>query len=275
MTLKEKLRLLTTQKKGLLATNFYNLETLHGVLKAAFITNQPLILQLTRSSIEYMGLRTAVNLGRTGLDEFGVEGWIHLDHGDSIDLVQSCLDAGFDSVMIDGSELTFEENIKISKEVVKRAKSYHAHVEAELGYVAKLGQTHARQVFTQPDQAKIFVEETGVDSLAIAIGTAHGFYNEQPNLQFELLSEIHAYVHATLVLHGGSGVPAQQLKDAISRGICKINLATEIKDIFMKTLQANLKNTEEIDLRKVFPKATEKVTALVKEKLEIMKNDKL
>ena len=270
MKLKEKLQLLTRQKKGLLATNFYNLETLHGVLRAAAIVNQPLILQLTRSSIEYMGLNTAVVLGRTGLKEFGVEGWIHLDHGDSVDLVQACLDAGFDSVMIDGSELSFEENIKITKDVVKRAGSYHAHVEAELGYVAKLGQSHDQQIFTQPDQAKIFVDETGVDALAIAIGTAHGFYKEEPNLQFELLSKIRTHVQATLVLHGGSGVSAQQLKEAISRGICKINLATEIKNIFMKTLQEFLKNSDEIDLRKIFPKAMEKVTELTKNKLEIV-----
>ena len=270
MTLKEKLQLLTKQKKGLLATNFYNLETLHGVLKAACVTNQPIILQLTKSSIDYMGLKTAVNLARTGLEEFGVEGWLHLDHGDSVDLVQTCLDAGFDSVMIDGSELSFEENIDISKEVVKRARAYNAHVEAELGYVAKLGQSHSQKVFTQPDQAKKFVEETGVDALAIAIGTAHGFYKEEPNLQFEILSEIHNLVKATLVLHGSSGLPSRQIKEAILRGICKINLATEIKNIFMKTLRNSLRNMDEIDLRKVFPIATAKVTELVKEKLEII-----
>lgn len=272
MTLKEKLQLYTTQKKGLLATNFYNLETLHGVLKAASVTNQPIILQLTKSSIEYMGLKMAVNLTRTGLEEFGVEGWLHLDHGDSVDLVQACLDAGFDSVMIDGSELSFEENIDITRKVVNRARTYNAHVEAELGYVAKLGQSHSQKVFTQPDQAKKFVEETGVDALAIAIGTAHGFYKEEPSLQFEILSEIHNQVKATLVLHGSSGLPAQQIKEAILKGICKINLATEIKNIFMKTLRDSLRSTEEIDLRKVFPKATEKVTELVKEKLEIITN---
>ncbi|HEV8082977.1 MAG TPA: class II fructose-bisphosphate aldolase [Chitinophagaceae bacterium] len=272
MTLKEKLQLYTSQKKGLLATNFYNLETLHGVLKAACVTSQPIILQLTKSSIEYIGLKTAVNLARTGLEEFGVEGWLHLDHGNSVDLVQACLDAGFDSVMIDGSELSFEENIDITREVVNRARAYNVHVEAELGYVAKLGQSHSQKVFTQPDQAKKFVEVTGVDALAIAIGTAHGFYKEEPRLQFKILSEIHNQVKATLVLHGSSGLPAQQIKEAISKGICKINLATEIKNIFMKTLRDSLRNTEEIDLRKVFPKATGKVTELVKEKLEIITN---
>ncbi len=272
MTIKEKLHSFAEQKRGLLATNFYNVETLHGVLKAAADTQQPLILQLTRSSIDYMGLQTAVNLARTGLKEFGVEGWIHLDHGDSVELVQRCLDVGFDSVMIDGSELPFKENITVTKEVVKRAKAYNAHVEAELGYVAKLEQSHTKKVFTQPEQAREFVNKTGVDALAIAIGTAHGFYKQEPELQFDLISAIHESIPATLVLHGSSGVPARDIREAISRGICKINLATEIKNIFMKTLQEILKNTEEIDLRKVFPKATENVTQLVKEKLLIVEN---
>lgn len=275
MKLKEKLKQFTSEGRGILATNFYNLETLHGVLRAAADLNEPLILQLTQSSIDYMGLDTAVALGRTGLKDFGVEGWIHLDHGGSVDLAQRCLDAGFDSVMIDGSELPFEENVKITRDVVERAKSYGAHVEAELGYVAKLGQSHTGQGFTQPAEAKIFVEETGIDALAVAVGTAHGFYKKDPELQLDLLSEIKEITAATLVLHGGSGVPEAQLKAAISRGICKVNLATEIKNIFMKTLQEQLQQNEEIDLRKVFPKATAQITQLVKGKLEIVKNDKL
>jgi fructose-bisphosphate aldolase class II/tagatose 1,6-diphosphate aldolase GatY/KbaY len=274
MKIKNKLHQFTKEGRGLLATNFYNLETLHGVLKAAADLNEPLILQLTKSSIEYMGLETAVAMGRLGMKEFGVEGWIHLDHGGSVQLVQSCLDAGFDSVMIDGSELSFEENVKITKEVVKRAKSYGAHVEAELGYVAKLGQSHEQQGFTQPQEAKAFVEETGVDALAVAIGTAHGFYKQEPKLQLDLLSSISEITPATLVLHGGSGVPGEQLQAAISRGICKVNLATEIKNIFMTTLQDLLKNNAEIDLRKVFPQATAEITKLVKGKLEIVKNNK-
>jgi fructose-bisphosphate aldolase class II/tagatose 1,6-diphosphate aldolase GatY/KbaY len=208
------------------------------------------------------------------MKEFGVEGWIHLDHGRSVQLVQSCLDAGFDSVMIDGSELSFEENVKITKEVVKRAKSYGAHVEAELGYVAKLGQSHEPQGFTQPQEAKAFVEETGVDALAVAIGTAHGFYKQEPKLQLDLLSNISEITPSTLVLHGGSGVSGEQLQAAISRGICKVNLATEIKNIFMMTLQDLLKNNAEIDLRKVFPQATAEITKLVKGKLKIVKNNK-
>lgn len=274
MKLKERLASFTAQKRGLLATNFYNLETLHGVLGAAKQLDEPLILQLTKSSIDYMGLNTAVALGRQGLEQFGVEGYIHLDHGGSVELAQRCLDAGFDSVMIDGSELPFKENISITKEVVKRAQSYGAHVEAELGYVAKLGQSHEENAFTQPDEAKTFVEETGVDALAVAIGTAHGFYKAEPKLQIELLQAIASVTPATLVLHGGSGVPVEQVQKAISNGICKVNVATEIKNIFMQTLQKLLRDNKEIDLRKVFPLATAQITELVSGKLKMVQNEK-
>lgn len=272
MKLKEKLREFTNLKKGLLATNYYDLETLHGVLQAAADTKQPVILQLTQSSIDYMGLKTAVNLGRNGLEEFGVEGWIHLDHGGSVELVQRCLDAGFDSVMIDGSELPYEENVRLTQEVVERAKRYDAHVEAELGYVAKLGQAHDHSGFTQPDEAAAFVEETGVDALAVAIGTAHGFYKQEPKLDIDLLRRIAEKTAATLVLHGSSGVPHHQVQQAISNGICKVNLATEIKNIFMASLKDELTHNQDIDLRKVFPKATCKITELVKTKFQMVGN---
>lgn len=273
MGIKETLRKFTAQRRGLLATNYYNVETLHGLLRAASEENEPLILQLTNSSIEYMGLNTAVNLGRSGLEQFNVNGWIHLDHGGSVELVHRCLDAGFDSVMIDGSELSFKENVRITQQAVKLAREYGVHIEAELGFVAKLGQSTKGAGFTQPKEAKLFVEETGVDALAIAIGTAHGFYKSEPKLQLELLEKIARVTPSTLVLHGSSGVPHNQVREAISRGICKINLATEIKNVFMKTLQSQLRGNEEIDLRKVFPVATNEVTALVKDKLRMVKNE--
>ena len=272
MTIKEQLTTFTNNHRGLLATNFYNVETLHGVLQAAADLDEPIILQLTKSSIDYLGLETAVNLGRTGLKQFGVTGWIHLDHGGSVELAQRCLDAGFDSVMIDGSELPFDENIKITSEVVKRAEKYNAHVEAELGYVAKLGQEHGSKGFTQPQEAKEFVESTGVDALAIAIGTAHGFYKQEPNLDIELLKQIKEVTPSTLVLHGSSGVPHSQVQEAITNGICKVNLATEIKNIFINTLKKELPESDEIDLRKLFPVATSEITDLVKEKLLMVKN---
>jgi fructose-bisphosphate aldolase class II/tagatose 1,6-diphosphate aldolase GatY/KbaY len=270
MKLQEKFKALGKEQRGILATNFYNYETLKGVLSAASALKQPLILQLTRSSIEYMGLKTAVSMARTALQDHQVEAWLHLDHGDSIEIVHRCLDAGFDSVMIDASEKSFEQNIKTTKKVVDLASKYGANVEAELGYVAKLGQSQESSGFTQPGEARKFVEETHVDALAVAIGTVHGFYKTEPKLQLDLLSEIRQSTEATLVLHGGSGVPHDVLRETIKRGICKVNLATEIKNIFMKTLKDTLTGTDEIDLRKVFPTAIQAVTELVKEKLMVV-----
>jgi fructose-bisphosphate aldolase class II/tagatose 1,6-diphosphate aldolase GatY/KbaY len=139
--LQQKWKEMQSQGQALLATNFYNLETLQGVLQAASTTKKSLILQLTKSSIDYMGLPVAKQLAESMLKFYNVEGWIHLDHGDSYELAAACLDAGFDSVMIDASEKPFDENVRITRSVVKLAEKYGANVEAELGYVAKLGQS--------------------------------------------------------------------------------------------------------------------------------------
>jgi fructose-bisphosphate aldolase class II/tagatose 1,6-diphosphate aldolase GatY/KbaY len=268
ITLQQKFKELQQQKKALLAINFYNFETLKGVLQAARSVKKPIILQLTKSSIEYLGLPVAITLAKSMLEHYEVEGWIHLDHGDSYDLVASCLDAGFNSVMIDASEKPFEENVKTTRSVVKLAEKYGANVEAELGYIAKLGQKTDKVGFTEPNDAKHFVEETGINALAVAIGSAHGFYKDVPKIDLDRLSEIRKVTNTTLVLHGASGIPHDVLREAIKRGICKINLATEIKNIFMKTLKNKLTNEDEIDLRKVFPSATNAVTELVIDKLQ-------
>lgn len=254
----------------LLATNFYNYETLRGIMQAAASLNQPIILQLTKSSIDYMGLSVATNLAKSSLEEYNVKGWLHLDHAVSFELVQECLDAGFDSVMIDASEKPLEENIAITQKVVALAAQYGANVEAELGYIAKLGQSKEKTGFTDPAQAKYFVEQTGVNSLAVAIGSAHGFYTQEPKLDISLLAQIQDATKIPLVLHGGSGIPGSSLKEAIGHGICKINLATEIKNIFMLTLKSTMSHNEDIDLRNVFPSAIDAVAKLVTEKLRII-----
>ncbi len=268
VSLQNKLSILSAERRAILAVNFYNFETLAGILKAAKAMSQPVILQLSESSINYLGLKIAAGLARKGLEEYGVEGWLHLDHGGSVELVQRCLDEGFDSVMIDASEKPFDENVKTTLEVVKLAEKYNANVEAELGYVAKLGQQQNTSVFTQPEEVKLFTERTGVHALAVAIGSAHGFYKSTPVLQIELLQSLRNATHATLVLHGGSGIPDQQIQKAIQAGISKINLATETKNIFMKTLKELLLHTDEIDLRKVFPHAIDAVELLITNKLK-------
>lgn len=270
MKLQEKLTQLTMAHKAILAVNFYNFETLSGILKAAKAMNEPVILQLSESTINYLGLKMAAGLARKGLEQYGVTGWLHLDHGGSIELVKRCLDEGFDSVMIDASEHPFDINVKTTSEVVKLAEKYHANVEAELGYVAKLGQQQVTSVYTQPEEVKLFTELTGVDALAIAIGSAHGFYKSTPVLQIDLLKSIREITTTTLVLHGGSGIPDVQIKQAIQSGISKINLATETKNIFMLTLKDLLAKTDEIDLRKVFPKAIDAVEMLISEKIKMI-----
>lgn len=269
MTLQEKLKEYQQKRKGILATNFYNLETLQSILMAASYCHVPVILQLTRSSLEYMGLREAVSLARQSMETFEVEGWLHLDHGDSYELVIRCLDEGFDSVMIDASHKSFTENMEITRQVVEAARKYNANVEAELGYIAKLGQNQTVE-YTTVDEAAEFVRQTGVGALAIAIGSAHGFYKSEPHLNIERLKEIHKTIETILVLHGSSGIPDEMLQDAVSNGITKINLATEIKDTFMKELKRTLQNSNEIDLRKVFPHARKPLVDLLIHKFRIV-----
>jgi fructose-bisphosphate aldolase class II/tagatose 1,6-diphosphate aldolase GatY/KbaY len=273
MTLQEKLKQCQLEKTALLATNFYNFETLHAVLTAASEVNSPVLLQLTKSSIDYMGLEMAVAMARQGLTDYNLTGWIHLDHGNSIDLVQRCLDAGFDSVMIDASEKSLEENIETTLKVVEIAKKYKANVEAELGFIAKLGQNQD-MAYTTVDEATRFVTETGIDALAIAIGSAHGFYKSTPHLNIDRLKEIHEAIPTVLVLHGSSGIPHVMVQEAIRNGISKVNLATEIKDNFMRSLKEILFNSNEIDLRKVFPAATLKVKDLLIEKYKMVDFEK-
>jgi ketose-bisphosphate aldolase len=270
MKLQDKLHTLSRDRKAILAVNFYNFETLSGILRAAAAENQPIILQVSESTIRYLGLKIAVSLARTSLADYGVTGWLHLDHGSSPEIVKQCLEAGFDSVMIDASEKPFGENVRITRQVVEMASQYEANVEAELGYVAKLGQSQNNSIFTQPEDAGRFVELTGINALAVAIGSAHGFYKSVPELQIGLLKEIRLATLATLVLHGSSGIPDEMLRQAIDAGISKVNLATETKNIFMKTLKTELQQTDEIDLRKVFPVAIGAVTDLISQKIKVV-----
>ena len=267
-TIREVLYDCQAKKTAVLATNFYNYETLTCVARAAQAMNAPVMLQLTRSSIDYMGLHNAYKMGRQVMEDYGLQGYIHLDHGPSLELVQRCLDEGFDSVMIDASEKPFEENVETSAKAVEMAKPFGANVEAELGYVAKLGQEQGGG-FTTPEQAAEFTRLTGVDALAVSIGSAHGFYKLPPHLDIPRLAAIHAATGVALVLHGSSGIPHDQVREAIANGIVKVNLATEIKDNFMRALKQVLSESDEIDLRKVFPKAMLPVVELLKEKYAV------
>ena len=273
MKLQEKLKEVQKNSKALLAANYYNIETCKGILKAASKNKQPVILQLTESSIEYMNLKTAYEVGRTLSEYYEVESWIHLDHCKNIEVIKKCLDVGFDSVMIDASDLPFYENISITKKVVELAKNYNANVEAELGYIPKPDIDLETDKFTVPDEAKDFVNQTGVNALAVAIGSKHGFYKGEPKLELDRLKEIKNATDVCLVLHGGSGIPKSTLQEAIKLGITKVNVATETKDTFMRTLKNDFATSSEIDLRKLFPNAISSVEKLIEEKLNIVSFD--
>ena len=250
MKVQEKLKQFQLERKAILATNFYNYETLKGILEAASRVQAPVMLQLTKSSIDYMGLKRAVVLARQGLEDYRLDGCIHLDHGGSVELVQRCLET--------------------TCKVVEMARPYGANVEAELGYVPKLGQMQDSSGFTTVEDAVRFVRATQVDALAVAIGSAHGFYKSTPRLDIDRLAEIHAATDVVLVLHGSSGIPHDMVREAIRNGIAKVNLATEIKDTFMRALKQTLQNSDEIDLRKVFPKATDSVVELLCDKYKMV-----
>lgn len=270
MRLTEKLALVREEGKALLAANFYNYETCKGIIEAAAVLEQPVILQLTPKSIAYMGLSTAVAIGKTLAASHGVEAWLHLDHCKEVELVKKCLDANFDSVMIDASAQPFRENIAITRQVVEMAKNYNVNVEAELGAVPLPDGELDTASFTLPEEAREFVEATGASSLAVAIGSKHGFYKGEPKLDLERLEAIRNATDAFLVLHGGSGIPVPLVQQAIQRGICKINVATETKDTFMRSLRNLMGTATDIDLRTVFPPATAEVSKIISGKLRMV-----
>jgi tagatose 1,6-diphosphate aldolase GatY/KbaY len=244
------------------AFNFYNLESLLAVVRAA---TRGVILQTTDSTINHCTLPLVMSMARTVAESCPVPLALHLDHATSLEVVRQCVEAGYTSVMIDGSKLPFEKNVEITREAARIAHARGVPVEGELG---RIGRDEAVVVsnFTEPGQAAEFVKLTGVDSLAVSIGNSHGFYQDEVKLDFGRLERIRDAARIPLVLHGGSGIPDADLRRAIQGGICKINVATELKDAFMAKIRESGK---EIDLRKAFKPAMEEVSRIVRRKIEI------
>jgi ketose-bisphosphate aldolase len=262
--------------RAVAALNFYNDETLRAHVKAANAAEASIILQTTEATINYLGLKLAVAMARAAADEAAQPLALHLDHGTSYELAARCLEAGYTSVMIDGSKLPFAENVAVTRRVVKMAHTAGVSVEGELGHVAHNdGGDDLTQFFTRPEDARRFVAETGVDALAVAIGTAHGFYKGKVQLDFQRLQQIRDAVgRVALVLHGGSGVPDALMQEAIRCGIAKINFGTELKNAFTRAVKTSLMASDDIDLRRTFAPAIQAVEAVSAAKIRIcqMKN---
>lgn len=260
----------TRAGKAVAALNFYNAETLIAHMRAANALNESIILQTTEATINYLGLRMIMGMAEAAADQLEQPAALHLDHGNSYDLAARCIEYGYTSVMIDGSKLPFNENCALTRRVVNLAHAHGVSVEGELGHVAQNSEATTASPFTEPADAARFVSETGVDALAVAIGTAHGFYKGEVNLDFPRLKEISAAIPQTpLVLHGGSGVSAQLLRESIAYGIRKINFGTELKHAFTGAVKASLSSSDDIDLRRTFAPAISAVEEISRSKIQI------
>lgn len=272
--------LLDAQEKGYAvgAFNVNNMEIVQAIIEAAEETRSPVILQASQGGLKYAGVEYIAALGKLAGRNASVPVALHLDHGTDFEQIMLCLRNGFTSVMIDASQYSLEDNIAYTKKVVEVAHAVGVTVEAELG---KIGGTEDDIVvdeedatFTDPKEAEMFVEETGVDYLAIAVGTAHGVYRGVPKLQFDIIEEIRKRVDVPLVLHGSSGVPDESLRKAIPLGIAKINIDTDVRIAFANGVKDALKeNPDEIDPRKILAPAREQMKARIIEKMKIFGSD--
>ncbi|MFA4884289.1 MAG: class II fructose-1,6-bisphosphate aldolase [Desulfotomaculaceae bacterium] len=256
------------------AFNCNNMEIVQAITAAAEAENAPVIMQASQGAIKYAGIDYITLMARMAAEQASVPVALHLDHGTSFEQVIQCVRSGFTSVMIDGSKLSLADNIKLTKRVLDVARAVGVSVEAELG---KIGGTEdditvseRDAFFTDPAEAGIFVSETGVDSLAIAIGTAHGQYKGTPELDFARLVKIKSIVGIPIVLHGSSGVPDDAIREAIRLGVRKVNIDTNIREAFVEAARKVLEaNPREIDPRKMLGPAREAATSLIREKIRI------
>ncbi|MDD6255431.1 MAG: class II fructose-1,6-bisphosphate aldolase [Eubacteriales bacterium] len=278
------------------AFNVNNMEIIQGIVDAAIEENAPLILQVSAGARKYARSIYLTKLVEAAVEDTGLDIALHLDHGEDFDICKKCVDDGFTSVMIDGSKHPFEENIKMTKEVVDYAHDHGVVVEAELGRLAgvedNINVDERSATFTDPQEAKEFVERTGVDSLAVAIGTSHGAYKFKgtPYLDFERLDEIHKLIpEIPLVLHGAStvipefvdkcnkyggnipgaqGVPEDMIREAVKHGVCKVNIDTDIRLAMTAEIRKFLvENPEVFDPRKYLGPARDAVKGMVSHKI--------
>lgn len=297
ITSKEMFKKAYEEKYAIGAFNVNNMEIIQGIVEAAKEEKAPLILQVSAGARKYARPVYLKKLVEAAVEETDLPIVLHLDHGEDFEICKACIDDGFTSVMIDGSRFPFEENIKITKQVVDYAHERGVVVEAELGKLAgvednvKVSEREA--TFTDPDQAVEFVERTGVDSLAIAIGTSHGAYKfkGEPKLDFERLKKISELLPGfPLVLHGAStvlpefvkqcneyggqipgaqGVPEDMLRKATTMGVCKINIDTDLRLAMTASVRKYLsENPSVFDPRKYLGEGRKAIKNMVRHKIK-------
>ncbi len=281
------------------AFNVNNMEIIQGISGACRDVNSPVILQVSSGARKYASHTYLLKLVEAAVEETHVPIALHLDHGDSFELCKSCIDGGFTSVMIDGSHLDYEDNIALTKKVVEYAHPRNVMVEGELGRLAgiedKIDVSVENAFYTEPAQVEDFVERTGVDSLAIAIGTSHGAYKfkpgQKPQLRFDILREVESRLpQFPIVLHGASsvvpefvdiinsnggqlpdaiGIPEEMLREAAKMAVCKINIDSDLRLAMTATIRKHLSaNPSHFDPRQYLKPAREAIYNMVKHKIE-------
>lgn len=235
--------------------NINNLEWIRFILEECQKMNSPVILGVSEGAARYMGgFKTAFDMTNDLMNYLNITipVAIHLDHGSSFESCKEAIDAGFKSVMIDASKHDLEKNIEITKQVVDYAKKYGVSVEAELGHVGgQEDELNSGILYAEVDECIKLVNETNIDFLAPALGSVHGLYKGKPKLNFERMEEIKEKINLPLVLHGGSGIYDEQIKKAISCGICKINFNTELQIAWSNGLRKQIKENDAYDPRKI------------------------
>ncbi|HHV93612.1 MAG TPA: class II fructose-1,6-bisphosphate aldolase [Firmicutes bacterium] len=256
------------------AFNLNNMEILQAVIEAAEEERSPVILQASQGGLKYAGIDYIVAMARVAAENASVPIALNLDHGTSFEQAMICIRKGFSAVMIDGSRLSFDDNVALVKRVVDVAHAVGVSVEAELGRIGgtedDIVVSEQQAALTDPDEAANFVQQAQPDLLAVAIGTAHGVYRGEPRIDFKRLEEIKKRVDIPLVLHGASGVPDEAIRRACQLGISKINIDTELRIAFTQAVRNVLEAApNEIDPRKILGPAREAMKKVVKEKMRL------
>ena len=257
------------------AFNIHNLETVQVVVETAYEMRSPVILAATPSTIQYAGGDYLLAICKVAAQKYDIPIALHLDHGEDVAMIHQLIQMGYPSVMIDASHYPFEKNIEIVKSITDFAKGYGVSVEAELGMLGGLEDDKSVDekdaIYTNPSLAAEFIERTGADSLAVAIGTAHGLYQSEPKLDFDRLAQIAAKVAVPLVLHGASGVAARDVQATIDRGIAKVNIATELKIPFSNAVREYLiAHTQASDPRQYLVPGKQAMKKVVRDKIDMV-----
>ncbi|NQX71381.1 class II fructose-1,6-bisphosphate aldolase [Paenibacillus alba] len=268
------LQIARKNKYAIGAFNVHTLEMLQAVIEAAVETQSPLIIQSTVGTVKHLGPDYLAAAATVAANRTGLPIALHLDHCTDFQLIVQCIRAGYTSVMIDASMYPFEENVERTRKVMEVALAAGVNVEAELGKVGGVEDDivvdERDALLADPEECSQFIERTGVLTLAPAIGTAHGIYKGEPNIDFARIAQIADRVAAPLVLHGGSGIPAEQVRRAVALGMAKMNIATELRIAFTDAIkQVFTANPEENDPRKYMVPAKEAAKRLAIEKMQL------